>query len=157
MNVLALCSLVQLSVMATTTDYATAREQMLETGRPMVILVGADWCPACQQMKSSVMPEVARRGRLRRVSFSIVNTDRRRSLAQKLMRGSSIPQLIMYRRTASGWRRSQLTGAQSVERVEQFIEAGLSDALIEPDASTTAKARKPNDPSMRRVTGGGAR
>ena len=139
MTALALSSLMQLSVIGIVMNYGAAREQMLTTGRPMVILVEADWCPACQQMKSSVMPDVAQRGGLDRVSFSKVNTDRDSYLAQKLMHGGSIPQLIMYRRTASGWRRSQLTGAQSVERVEQFVKQGLADAVIEPAPQPTAQ------------------
>ena len=30
--------------------YADAHRQTCETGQPLVVMVGADWCPACQQM-----------------------------------------------------------------------------------------------------------
>jgi len=148
MSAVAISTLLNMTVLAGAMDYAEAREQMLESGRPLVVLVGADWCPACRQMKSSVMPEVARRGGLEEVSFSMVNTDRRSGLARKLMSGGSIPQLVMYRRTDEGWRRTQLTGAQSPQQVERFIERGLADALVEetkPDAGTTASASDEGD------------
>jgi hypothetical protein len=34
--------------------------------------------------------------------------------------------LVMYERTESGWRRSQLTGGQSERRVEAFIAPAVS-------------------------------
>ncbi len=104
-------------------DYASAFKQTEESGRPLVVLIGADWCPGCRQMKSTTIPEVQRKGGLNDVAFAYVNTDEDGELARKLMRGGSIPQLVMYRKTDSGWTRKQLTGAQSTSSVEAFIEA----------------------------------
>jgi thioredoxin-like negative regulator of GroEL len=112
----------QISAVTTgTLTYKDAYEQAEKTGQPLVVLVGADWCPACQAMKQSVIPQLARQGVLTKVSFATVNTDREQSLAGRLMRGGSIPQLVMYRKTASGWQRQQLTGAQSVEAASSFM------------------------------------
>jgi hypothetical protein len=80
-------------------------------------------------MKRSVTPEVRRRGLLDKVGFAMVDTDRQPELARQLMRGGSIPQLVMYRKTAQGWKKSRLVGAQSVSSVEAFIEQGLDDAV----------------------------
>lgn len=102
-------------------DYATAFKETKETGRPLVILIGADWCPGCVQMKNATMPELERKGGLRKVAFAYVNTDQDRELAGKLMKGGSIPQLVMYRKTGEGWTRKQLTGAQSTTSVEAFL------------------------------------
>ena len=107
-------------------DYATAFKQAEETGRPLVVLVGADWCPVCRQMKHTTIPQLENKGGLRNVTFAYVNTDQQRSLAGKLMRGNSIPQLVLYQKTESGWTRKQLTGAQSQSSVEAFI-AGATD------------------------------
>src|SRR5687768_11420210 len=65
--------------------YAQAHKVTAETGRPLVILVGADWCSACRRMKQDAMPEVAQRGLLNKVSFAVVNTDREGPLAKKLI------------------------------------------------------------------------
>ena len=110
-------------------DYATAYRQTSESGRPLVVLVGADWCPGCLQMKHTAMPEVERQGGLEGVTFAYVNTDKDSALASKLMKGGSIPQLILYHKTDSGWKRQQLTGAQSPSVIRSFIQRGI-DASV---------------------------
>jgi thioredoxin-like negative regulator of GroEL len=137
-------------------SYAEAHKVHSETGQPMVILVGAEWCPACVQMKNSAIPQVARRGLLKKVAFATVNTDQQGSLARKLMKGGSIPQLIMYRKTRSGWSRRLLVGKQSPEQIEAFINQGLEaqqaeSQLAEPAAASTVKQasqRDANDSSI---------
>jgi thioredoxin-like negative regulator of GroEL len=105
----------------------------------MVILVGADWCPACQTMKNEVVPQVKRRGLLGRVAYAVVNLDRQKDLGQQLVADGPIPQFIMYRKTREGWKRRRLVGGQSAETVEAFIKEGLeldkNDKLAHNDAS----------------------
>jgi thioredoxin-like negative regulator of GroEL len=108
--------------------YADAHKVATETGKPLVVLVGADWCPGCRTMKNSAIPQVQQRGGLNKVSFAMVNTDHEHALAQQLMSGGSIPQLIMYRKTADGWQRTSLVGAQSPSQIESFINQGLGTA-----------------------------
>lgn len=114
------------AVSAGSHDYATAFKETEETGRPLVVLIGADWCPGCRQMKYTTIPALEKKGGLRNVAFAYVNTDRQGGLAGKLMRGSSIPQLVLYQKTDGGWTRKQLTGAQSTTNVEEFL-AGTTD------------------------------
>ena len=109
--------------------YADAYRAFQEEGRPMVVLVGADWCPACRTMKGSSMPQALRSGAMKDVSFAVVDVDRSRALAGQLMQGSSIPQLIMYYKTDDGTRRVQLTGAHSAGQVQQFV----AQAFTQPD------------------------
>jgi len=106
--------------------YADAHRETNETGKPMVVMVGADWCGPCQSMKSEVLPQVRRHGLLRRVSFAVVNVDREPELVQTLTGGGPIPQLVMFRKAADGWKRRKLIGMQSVTQVEQFINEGLA-------------------------------
>ncbi len=125
------CALMQLSVLTTGANtYDQAYKVTNETGRPLVVLVGADWCPGCQTMKRNVIPQLARRGTLASVSFATVNTDQQERLAGRLMSGGSIPQLIMYVKTDSGWERKQMTGARSIEEVEAFLSQGSSHKSI---------------------------
>ena len=112
-------------------DYATAYKQTMETGRPLVVLIGADWCPGCRQMKQSAIPEVERQGGLRKVEYAYINSDVQSKLAGQLMQGGSIPQLILFRKTESGWRRHQLTGAQSPGAIQQFLSEGESAEVAE--------------------------
>lgn len=106
-------------------SYTDAHRETTETGRPMVVMVGAEWCAACKVMEGSVIPKVQQRGLLRRVAFAVVDVDRQRELGRQLTRGGPIPQLLMFRRTASGWRLSRLVGRHDVRAVEQFIDEGL--------------------------------
>ncbi|MGH7191923.1 MAG: thioredoxin family protein [Candidatus Saccharimonadales bacterium] len=129
MTSLTISAVLQLSMAtagANAATYTEAHKVHAETGRPMVILVGAEWCPACVRMKEHALPRVAKRGLLRKVAFAQVNTDREERLAKRLMRGGTIPQLIMYRRTATGWKRHMLVGAQNPDDIEAFINNGLA-------------------------------
>jgi thiol-disulfide isomerase/thioredoxin len=101
--------------------YAEAYGQHLESGRPLLVLVGADWCPACRTMKQSIIPQAQRQGVLKGVELAMINTDQQPELARKLMSGGSIPQLIIYHKSASGWQRKDLVGAQSVSAIQQAV------------------------------------
>lgn len=122
--------------------YADAHRQHVDTGRPMVLLVGAEWCPACVQMKNNVMPRVARRGSLEKVAYAQINTDRDGRVAKAVMNGGTIPQLIMYRKTPTGWKRHMLVGAHTPEKIEAFIQRGLD--LDNADALAAAKSKQTN-------------
>ena len=134
---------VQATIMATGPDvtpvsfetYAEARRTTTETGKPMVIMVGTDWCGPCQTMKKTVLPRVRERGVLRKVIVALVNPDRDRELATQLTGGGPIPQLVMYRKSGDGWMRKKLVGGQSVETVEEFIAEGLAQDEVDKNSS----------------------
>ena len=105
--------------------YEEARLATTETGKPLVVMIGTDWCPPCQTMKKTVMPRVREGGLLRKVAFALVNPDREHELAEKLTGGGPIPQLVMFRKKGNGWVRKKLVGGQSVEAVERFIKEGV--------------------------------
>lgn len=111
-----------LALAASNHDYTTAFRDSEQTGKPLVVLIGADWCPGCRTMKQSSMPEVQKRGGLDNVAYAVVNTDQEHQLAGKLMQGSSIPQLVLFQKTEAGWKRKQLTGAHSAGDIQAFIK-----------------------------------
>ena len=115
-------------------SYAEAQHTTTETGKPMVVMVSTDWCPHCVVMKKTVLPRVRERGLLRKVAFATVNPDDNWELAEKLIGGGPIPQLIMFRRTGNGWMRKNLIGGQTVETVEEFINDGLAKDAAEKNA-----------------------
>lgn len=127
MSSLAFAAILQASIMATgAADYADARRETTETGRPMVILVGADWCPACVTMKNEIVPKAEKRGLLKKVVYTVVNLDHQKELGRQLVENGPIPQMIMYRKTDKGWLRRKLIGQQSVENIEAFINEGVT-------------------------------
>ncbi len=156
MTALTFAALLQASVLATGAEtYADAHRITAETGQPMVVMVGADWCPACQVMEQNIIPQVRKRGIFRRVTFAIVNVDHERELATQLTSGGPIPQLIVFHQTTTGWRRRALIGGQTVETVESFIgeavQANVAAApkpQAKPDAKPATAAQKPATKSI---------
>ncbi len=130
MTSLALAALLQTTLLTGPADtyadtYADAHREALR-GKLMLVLVSTEWCAPCQTMKKSVIPEVRRRGVLKQVAFAVVDPDRQQRLAHQVTKGSStIPQLVMYRKTQDGWKRRALVGGQSAAQVEEFISEGI--------------------------------
>lgn len=127
MTGLTLAVVLQLSLAAAAPhSYADAHRTTAETGRPMVVMVSAEWCSACKEMEKTVLPQVAKRGLLKKVSFALVNVDRESTLARRLIGNGPVPQLLMFRRNGNGWLRKKLVGGQTPEAVEKFIEQGVA-------------------------------
>lgn len=120
--------------------YSKAYHAALDQSKPMVVLVGTDWCPACVTMKQSIMPEAERQGVFKDASFTVVDADRDPQLAQQMMRGGSIPQVIVYTPTAEGWVREGAVGAQPIERLRQMVENGRERIARLREARREARA-----------------
>jgi thioredoxin-like negative regulator of GroEL len=109
--------------------------------RPLLVLVGATWCPGCQTMKQTVLPSLERAGGMRDVTFATVDADSDRDVASQLMRGSAIPQLIVFAKTPDGkWHRDQITGQTSADQVKSLIARALAaqkTPIAKPDLPTT--------------------
>lgn len=104
----------------------------------MVVLVGAKWCPACVEMKNSVLPQVEKRGAFKRVTLALVDYDEEKELGKQLLHGNTIPQLLMFRRSGTKWKVRRLIGGQDVESVEEFVHEGLELARKDHDDSERA-------------------
>jgi thioredoxin-like negative regulator of GroEL len=95
--------------------------------RPLLVLVGATWCPGCQTMKQTVLPSLERTGGMREVTYAAVDADSDRDVASQLMRGNAIPQLIVFAKTPDGkWHRDQITGETSAAQVKSLISRALA-------------------------------
>jgi len=136
-----LIALVHASVMGSGGGtYSEAYEQTIKTGKPLVVLVCAQWCQPCQQMKKNVLPEVRKRGWMNKVSFATIDWDQNSDLAQELTGGGSIPRLVMYCKTPEGWQRSELVGSQSVGAVEQFLSGGIAAGKVAAEKASETEA-----------------
>ncbi|MBM4003120.1 MAG: thioredoxin family protein [Planctomycetes bacterium] len=119
-------------------SYADAYRQMEQSGRPLLVLVGADWCPGCRTMKANTVPELRKAGHLETVIYAQVDTDKQPDLSRRLMRGASIPQLLLFTRNGDEWRRTQLTGAQNMVEVRAFLEREIASHQSKPGATPRA-------------------
>lgn len=146
MTSLSLAVVLQMALLANgENSYADAHAQVLKTGEPMVVMVTANWCPACETMKKNVLPQVEEHGVLGRVIFAVVNVDREQELGKRLMNGGPIPQLLMFRRTDAGWRLRRLIGGHSTAQVEEFINQGIE--LQRKQTEPTPAAAEPSQDS----------
>ena len=122
MTTLVMAVVLQASVTASgEKTYAEAFHQSTKSGRPLVVMLGADWCPACVKLKNRIMPEVAKQGGLKGVELAYVDVDREPRLAKQLVKGGSIPQLVRFEKGPKGWESKHMIGAQSVGKVTQFV------------------------------------
>jgi thioredoxin-like negative regulator of GroEL len=105
--------------------YDQAYEAANKSKKPMLVLVSAEWCPACREMKNTTLPQLLRDGKLEGVSYTIVDVDEMPRLSSQLMRSTTIPQVVLCTPLSSGWRRMYLQGNQSLEQVVELVRTGL--------------------------------
>ncbi len=108
-------------------DYATAYEKAEKGGKPLMVVISAPWCPACVSLKNTTLREMESGGQLQDVSVVVIDRDRDSALAERLMRGQTIPQVIVFSKQDAGrWQRAQLTGFQTPGTIRQLLRNALS-------------------------------
>jgi thiol-disulfide isomerase/thioredoxin len=127
----AMAALLQTVVLSAspTMTYEQAYAETEKTGKPLVVLIGADWCGACRVMKNTALPQVAQDAVFNDVAFTTVNTDTQKDIVKQVMQGGSIPQLVMFQRDGDKWTQQRLVGAQSPTAIIQFLRAGVKNSL----------------------------
>ena len=125
MTSLLMLTAVSMVVVAPTSDhdYTLAYKRSIEENKPLMVVVGADWCPACTALKDSTIRSMEQSGDLREVSVAVVDRDRDPELARQLMKGENrIPQIIVFAKDDAGrWQSRKLTGFQSAQPVRSLI------------------------------------
>lgn len=109
-------------------DYTLAYRQSIQEDKPLMVVVGADWCPACTQLKNSTIRSMEQSGDLKDVRLAVVDRDRDPELARRLMKGENrIPQIIVFSKDSAGrWQSGKLTGFQSAQPVRSLIRRVLT-------------------------------
>lgn len=107
-------------------DYKTAYSNAQAGDKPLLVLITATWCPPCQQMKQTTIPELMQKETFKGFHYSTVDLDKEEKLARELIGKRGVPQLIMFEKQDGKWVRRYLRGAQTVETVEAFVaQSGL--------------------------------
>jgi thiol:disulfide interchange protein len=110
-------------------SYEVAYQQASEENKPLLVIVGADWCAACKLLKSQTIEPMESNGKLEDVVVTVVDKDARPELAQQLMQGSTLPQLVVFAKADSGWKKFSLQGIQSEGRIKELIERASEGRL----------------------------
>ena len=107
-------------------DYAKAYRDSISEGKPLLVIVGAPWCPACQTLKEATILPMAQTGELDDVSVALINKDQDPQLAKELTGGEPmIPQIILYTSEQGKWKRRKLMGYQPKQPVRNLIRRAL--------------------------------
>ncbi|XZE36752.1 thioredoxin family protein [Pirellulaceae bacterium SH501] len=101
--------------------YEVAYKKAQEEKKPLVVLVGADWCVACKTMKNDTIAPMTKSGQLKEVVFTQVDKDAQPELASQVMQGNTLPQIVVFCEDDKGWKRFSLTGMQTERRVKELI------------------------------------
>lgn len=108
-------------------NYADAYKQSVAENKPLMVVIGAPWCPACNVLKDTTLEPMASSGELDDVSVVLINRDEAPELAQQLTKGvRTLPQIIVFSKEDTGqWKRRRLMGFQTRQPVRTLIRTAL--------------------------------
>lgn len=121
-------------------DYTTAYNRCQNGDKPMLVLVTATWCPPCQRMKNSVLPELLASSMLEHINFAMVDYDQETALAQQLIGDRGVPQLILFQKVENRWIQRYVAGYQSLPEIVDFLRK--ADPVIVADAQSELRETK---------------
>ncbi|MFO0260694.1 MAG: thioredoxin family protein, partial [Planctomycetota bacterium] len=101
--------------------YKTAYAKAQQGDKPLLVLVTATWCPPCQSMKATTIPQLLRQDAFKDFHYATVDLDEEAELAQKLIGNRGVPQLIVFEKVEGKWQKRYMAGYQTVANVEKFI------------------------------------
>jgi thioredoxin-like negative regulator of GroEL len=104
-------------------SYAEAYKESVDEQKPLMVVVGAPWCPACNVLKESTITPMVRQGELGEVSLVVLDRDEEPELVEQLTRGEKmLPQIIVFSKDQTGnWKRRRLLGFQPAQPVRTLI------------------------------------
>ncbi|SMP53043.1 Thioredoxin-like [Neorhodopirellula lusitana] len=116
------------SVVSKNQNYTLAYKKSVEEHKPLMVVVSAGYCPACDVLKKTTIANMERSGELDAVSVAVVDRDAEPELAKQLMANEKmVPQIIFFTRTEDGrWSRKRLKGYQPVQPVRNLLRVVTS-------------------------------
>ena len=118
-------------------DYKTAYEKAQKGDKPLLVLVTAEWCPPCQTMKKTTIPQLMQKKAFRNFHYATVDLNADEKLARQLIGNRGVPQFIMFEKKNDRWVRRYLRGIQTPNSVEAFM--AQAETLRTADASNANK------------------
>lgn len=106
---------------ASTKSYQDAYRDAQTGDKPLLVLVSATWCPPCQVMKQTTIPQLMQKNAFKEFHYATVDLDQEEDLARQLIGDRGLPQLIMFEKSEGKWVRRYLKGIQTVATVEAFV------------------------------------
>ena len=125
------------------TDYTTAFEQAQTGDKPLLVLVTATWCPPCQVMKNTTIPQLMQKQAFKDCHWAAVDFDAEHEIAMQLTEGKGVPQLIMFEKRDGQWIRRRIAGYKDANTVEAFVAQSpqLRMATLTQDDTTGQQSK----------------
>ncbi len=109
-------------------NYADAYKESMDGEKPLMVVVGAPWCHACNVLKESTIRPMADSGELDTVSLTVINPDEEPELVKQLTEGEQmLPQIIVFTKDNGRWHRRKLTGFQTKQPVRSLLRKALGN------------------------------
>ncbi len=106
--------------------YSDAYKNSVDEKKPLMVIVGAPWCPACNVLKDTTIKQMAQTGELDAVSLAVINKDDDPELVNQLTDGDKmLPQIIVFTQDNGRWERRKLLGYQPKQPVRSLIRRAL--------------------------------
>ena len=108
-------------------SYADAYAESVQEEKPLMVVVGAPWCPACNVLKDATIEPMVKTGELTDVSIAVIDRDADPELVEQLTEGEKmLPQIIVYSKDTEGaWQRRRLMGFQPKQPVRSLIRRAV--------------------------------
>jgi thiol:disulfide interchange protein len=107
-------------------SYKTAYKRAQAGDKPLLVLITAQWCPPCQVMKKTTIPELMKKDAFKQFHYATVDLDLEPTVGRQLIGDRGVPQLIMFEKRDDKWIRRYLRGMQTPQTVETFVAQAQS-------------------------------
>lgn len=93
------------------------------TGQPMIVVFGAEWCSPCKRMKQEVWEPLFQTRKLEPFLVAYVDIDKQREIYHKLVgQKVSVPTVLVFRKSGDGWQVKRKKGYQSQAQILEFLK-----------------------------------
>ena len=104
-----------------TINYEAAYKEHQETGKPLVVVIAADWCTPCQDLKTNVFPRIFKKIKRHKFCYAEVNWDREPAQVRLLTTSTTVPQVIIFYKLGKMNKRVDIIGVKEKE-IHDFLE-----------------------------------
>src|SRR5574343_1192073 len=111
MRLLSLALVAVFAFSANAGEYEDAIARAQREGKSLVVIVSAEWCIACADMKRNTIDPM-KKGELKDAIVYVLDCDKEPENAKLVMRGETLPQVAIYR-FKNTWKRVHAVGKQS--------------------------------------------
>jgi thiol-disulfide isomerase/thioredoxin len=111
-------------------SYNDALDVHNDTGKPLVVLVHADWCPPCQRIKHQSIPKVRN---LDKAAYGELDYDQHERTAKEMMQGASVPQIIVFVKKDGEYHKTVHHGFRTSAQIEAIIDAAHLQSFPKSD------------------------